>query len=105
MEEFLGAGRGAGLDQRTDIGVTGGDDSIERGYHEFEGFELFQAPHVGLAGIDERALGREIRGGLIFLLAGNYLVSKRTSARVALICERSRLACAFLRSARVCSSC
>ena len=71
--------RAAGIDQRADIDVAQGDDSVERGLHHAVGLHLIQARHVGFRGGHVAALDcdgffERLHAGELGLVLGLILV-------------------------------
>src|SRR5271167_4892648 len=60
VEELFGRRVVPGLDQRSDVGIAGRDDSVEGGGYVFESLQLLESIDVGLIGIDQCTLRMKI---------------------------------------------
>jgi len=65
MKQLLALCRRAGIDQRSGIGIAGGDHAVERCVNLFERLQLLESPDVCGCRIDGRPFGGEVASGLI----------------------------------------
>ena len=66
-----------GIDQRTDVGIAGGNDAGERGNHPLERLQLAQPRHVGRGRLGGGGLRSRIAGLFVRVLLGYGLGCKQ----------------------------
>ena len=78
-EYFVGGAAVSGIDERPHINISRGDNAVKRRRDVSEGFQVFQAPHVGsvrfhsfFCGVEVRLRGFEV--GLARVRCGLALV-------------------------------